>query len=110
MKTQIEIAVVIAMVVVALSHILRPRAWVEFFQMLRARGDPGVFIVALLHLPLGLVIVAFHNHWGGWQTVLTVIGWGWTIKGALYLNSACSGCDGSRWTDVTSLWLPARCC
>jgi hypothetical protein len=86
METQIEIAVVIAMVIVALSHILRPRAWVEFFKMLQAKGDAGVFVVALLHLPLGVFIVAFHNHWGGWPTVLTVIGWGWTLKGTLYLT------------------------
>jgi hypothetical protein len=82
----IDIAIVIALVVTALSHILRPRAWIEFFQMLRDKGDAGVFVVALLHLPLGLLIIAFHNHWGGWPTVLTVIGWAWTIKGTLYLT------------------------
>lgn len=85
-ETKIEVAVLIMMLVIAASHILRPRAWIEFFQMLRAKGDAGVFVVGLLHLPLGVFIIAFHNHWGGWPTVVTVVGWGWTIKGTLYLT------------------------
>ena len=86
METKVEIVVAVAMFVVALSHMLRPRAWVELFKMLEAKGDPGVFIVALLHLPIGVLIVAFHNRWGGWPTVVTVLGWGWLIKGMLYLT------------------------
>ena len=86
METNVEIAIVIMLVATALSHILRPRVWIQFFQMLRAKGEAGVFVVALLHLPLGALIVAFHNHWGGWPTVVTVIGWGWTIKGAVYFT------------------------
>ena len=85
METNVEVAIVILLVATALSHILRPRVWIEFFHMLRAKGDAGVFVVGMIHLPLGALIVAFHNHWGGWQTVATVIGWGWMIKGTLYL-------------------------
>jgi hypothetical protein len=86
MERNVEIAMVIAMVVTAVSHMLRPRAWFAFFQMLRDKGDAGVFVVALLHIPIGLFIVATHNHWGGWPTVLTVIGWAWVFKGALYFT------------------------
>lgn len=86
METNVEIAVVLSLVVVAISHILRPRAWIAFFHMLRDKGDAGVFVVALLHLPIGVLIVAFHNRWSGWPTVVTVLGWAWLIKGTLYLT------------------------
>ena len=57
METRIEIVAVIALLITGLSHILRPRAWVEFFKMLRDRGEAVVFAIALLHLPMALLIV-----------------------------------------------------
>ena len=30
--------------------------------------------------------MAFHNVWRGFPTIVTVLGWGWTVKGLLYLT------------------------
>jgi hypothetical protein len=85
METGIEIITSGCLLVVGLSHILEPRAWVEFFTLLRQRGAAGVFVLALLHLPLGLLIIAFHPRFSGLAMVTTLIGCGWTIKATLYL-------------------------
>jgi len=71
--------------VTGLSHILQPRVWVQFFIMLREKGEVGSFWNAFIHFPLGAFIVAFHNIWHGLPGVIvTIIGWGLTIKGAIY--------------------------
>lgn len=70
--------------VVGVSHIARPRAWARFFIEMRARGEVGSLLNALLHFPLGVVIVSFHNVWSGLPVVLTLIGWGLVLKGFIY--------------------------
>jgi len=52
---------------------------------LAREGTTGVFYTALLHFALGAFIVAFHNVWRGIPLVVTLLGWGWTVKGLLYL-------------------------
>ena len=88
METGLEIAIerftVLSYLVIGLSHILQPRAWVQFFMNLREKGEAGIFIVAFLHLPLGLLIVSFHNVWTGTPAVVTVVGWANVLKGTLY--------------------------
>ena len=84
METAIERFVVLSYFVIGLSHILQPRAWVRFFVNLREKGDAGIFVVAFLHLPLGLLIVSFHNVWTGVPAVVTVLGWANVLKGTLY--------------------------
>ena len=71
---------------IGLSHILQPRAWAELFIQWREKGVVGVFYTALLHFCLGALIVAFHNVWRGIPLLVTLLGWGWTIKGLLYLT------------------------
>jgi len=71
--------------VTGLSHILQPRVWAQFFIMLREKGEVGSFVNAFIHFPLGAFIVAFHNIWHGLPgMIVTIIGWGLTIKGAIY--------------------------
>ncbi|MDP9099912.1 MAG: hypothetical protein M3N48_13130 [Verrucomicrobiota bacterium] len=71
--------------VVGLSHILQPRVWVQFFILLREKGEVGSFLNAFVHFPLGAFIVAFHSIWHGFPgTIVTLIGWGLMIKGAVY--------------------------
>ena len=82
----IERLVALCCFVVGLSHIVQPRAWVELFIEWRQRGVVGVFYTGLLHFALGALIVAFHNGWRGFPTIVTVLGWGWTVKGLLYLT------------------------
>ena len=71
--------------VTGVSHIVQPRAWARFFMTLHNKGDVGSFINALLHFPLGVFIVSFHNVWSGLPIVLTLIGWGLVLKGFIYL-------------------------
>jgi len=76
----------IAFLVVALSHIARPRGWAEFFAQLRARGEPGAFINGMMALSFGALIVGFHgNHWNGTSAIVTIVGWGQVLKGSLNL-------------------------
>jgi len=84
MEVAIERFVVLSYFVICLSHILRPRVWVQFFLNLREKGEAGIFVVAFLHLPVGLLIVSFHNVWTGIPAAVTVIGWANVLKGTLY--------------------------
>ena len=69
--------------VIGLSHVVHPRAWVEFFSKLRDFGRAGAFAEGFLSVAVGAFIAAFHNVWSGLATVLTVIGWGLVVKGLL---------------------------
>ena len=86
MQLAIERLVALSCFVVGLSHVVQPRAWVELFIEWRNKGVVGVFYTGLLHFALGALIVAFHNVWRGFPTIVTVLGWGWTVKGLLYLT------------------------
>ena len=54
----------------------------------------------MLHFPLGALVVAFHNVWQGLPTIVTILGWGWLIKGLVYL---CYPKHGMRMLDRVSL-------
>ena len=85
METSVEKLVALFFLVTGLSHIFQPRAWVQFFIMLRQKGEVGSFLNALVHFPLGAFIVAFHNVWHGFPAiVVTIIGWGLVIKSTIY--------------------------
>ena len=86
MDVAIERLVALCCIVTGISHIVQPRAWVELFSHWREKGDTGVFYTGLLHFNFGALIVAFHNIWHGWPLLVTLLGWGWTIKGLLYLT------------------------
>jgi hypothetical protein len=66
------------------SHIVQPRVWAKFFIDLHGKGEVGSFLNALLHFPLGVIIVSFHNVWHGLPLVLTLIGWGLVLKSFIY--------------------------
>jgi len=85
METAVEKLVAICILVISLSHIIQPRAWAEFFIMLREKGKAGSILCGLLHFPLGVIIVAFHNVWHGLLMVVTIMGWGLLLKSVLYL-------------------------
>ena len=84
MERAVQIYAIVNLTVIGLSHVARPRAWVNFFVVLRERGEAGVLAVALLNLVFGSIIVAFHNVWSGIPMVLTIIGWAQVIKGLTY--------------------------
>ena len=83
MERSIEVLAIILFGVLGLSHILQPKAWAEFFILLRSQVAAGAFVDGLLNLPLGGVIVGFHNTWSGIPVVLTLVGWCLLIKGLI---------------------------
>ncbi len=85
MRDVIQVFAVINLLAIGLSHALQPRAWAELFTRLREKGRPGALLVGGLHLLFGAIIVAGHPVWHGIPIVLTLLGWGWTTKGVLYL-------------------------
>ncbi len=84
MEVAIQKLAIVSFFVIGLSHIFQPRVWAQFFIDLRSKGETGSFINAFIHLPLGALIVAFHNVWQGIPTILTLIGYGWVLKSLIY--------------------------
>ena len=84
MEHALQIYAIINLTLIGMSHVVRPRAWVDFFVFLRERGEAGVFAVAILNLIFGSIIVAFHNVWSGIPVVLTLLGWANVVKALLY--------------------------
>jgi len=80
MERSVEVLAVILSGVMGLSHILQPRAWAEFFILLRGKGDAGAFVDGFLNLQAAGIIIAFHNVWSGIPALLTVVGWCLLIK------------------------------
>ncbi len=60
-ERSIELLAAIQFLIIGLSHITMPRAWAEFFVMLRSRGDAGAFANGFLSLWFGALVVGFHN-------------------------------------------------
>ena len=80
MERSVEVLAIILFGIIGLSHILQPKAWAEFFILLRGKGEAGAFVDGFLNLPVGGVIVGFHNAWSGIPLVLTLVGWALLIK------------------------------
>jgi len=86
MERAVEIYAIINFVVIGLSHTFQPRAWVDFFVLLRERGEAGVFATAFLSLIFGSIVVSFHNVWSGIPIVLTIVGWAQVVKALIYFT------------------------
>ncbi len=74
MERSVEVLAIVWFGVLGLSHILQPKAWAEFFILLRGKGEAGAFVDGFLNLPLAGVIVGFHHTWSGIPAVLTLVG------------------------------------
>ena len=85
MERAVQIYAIINFTVIGISHVLRPRAWMDFFLLLRERGEAGVLAIALLNLIFGSIILGFHRVWSGIPLVLTVVGCANVVKALLYL-------------------------
>ncbi|MEO8564166.1 MAG: FAD-dependent monooxygenase [bacterium] len=85
MERSVEVLAIILFGAVGLSHILQPKAWAQFFILLRGKGEAGVFVDGLLNLPVAAIIIGFHNVWSGIPAVLTLVGWGLLIKSLIRL-------------------------
>jgi len=80
----IERLAALVLLLTCLSHITAPAAWAALFERIRKSSAPGL-ATAAIHLPLGLLIVAFHNIWSGPAIIFTFIGWALLIKGTVHL-------------------------
>ena len=71
--------------IVCISHILHPRLWGMLFIDLMKHPYAGLYVGAFT-LPLGLLIALGHNVWvPDIPVIVTIFGWGWTLKGTIYL-------------------------
>ena len=80
MERSVEVLAIILLGVVGLSHLLQPKAWADYFILLRGKGEAGAFVDGFLHLPLAGFIIGFHNVWSGIPVVLTLLGWAFLTK------------------------------
>jgi uncharacterized protein YjeT (DUF2065 family) len=80
----IERLTALAFLITGLSHVAAPRAWARFFILMREQGEVGGLLNAFVHIPLGLLILAFHPVWHGPGLLVTLIGCALTFKGTLY--------------------------
>ena len=83
MERSVEILAIILLGVAGLSHLLQPKAWAEFFILLRGMGAVGMFVDGFLNLALAAIIIGFHNVWHGFPAVLTLVGWCLLLKGLI---------------------------
>ena len=104
MERTIELLACVQFLIIGLSHLLQPRAWVEFFVMLRAKGDAGVFANAFLSLWFGSIVVVFHNVWSGWPIILTVIGWAQLIKAGIGFVAPAISMRGMQRVSLERAW------
>lgn len=86
METSIQKLVAISFLVTGISHLVQPRVWARCFIMFREKGEVGSFLNGLMHFPLGVLIISFHNVWHGIPVVVTIIGWGLVVKSLIYLT------------------------
>jgi len=85
-ETGIERLAAMVLLLTCLSHVTAPAAWRSLFEWIARSEAPGLGTAAI-HLPLGLLIVAFHNIWSGPAVVFTLVGWALFAKGSLHLLS-----------------------
>jgi hypothetical protein len=78
----LEIFAIIHLGLMGLSHVVRHRAWAEFFIVLRGHGHGGVFVHGFISLAFGAVILALHRVWVGIPAVLSVLGVLYLLKSA----------------------------
>lgn len=83
LQQSIEFFVALQTLVIGVSHVVRPRAWVDFFVWLRGKGHTGVFANGFLSLWFGGVIVAFHHVWSGPAIIVTLLGWAQIVKASV---------------------------
>lgn len=81
MEQSVQVFAAVTLLVIGLSHLFRPRAWVTYYQVLAAQGTAGAFLEGFLCLTFGGIIVGFHNVWHGPALVLTLLGWAQVLKG-----------------------------
>lgn len=81
----ITLFVAFNLLIIGLSHVLQPKMWLSFFQLLTKKGIVGNAINALLHFGFGSFILSFHFLWSWPRILITVYGSLIALKGIIYL-------------------------
>ncbi len=84
MEAAVERLTALAFIITGLSHLAAPRAWTRFFTDMREHGAASGLLNAYVHIPLGLIIVAFHWVWTWPEIIVTLVGCALTLKASLY--------------------------
>jgi hypothetical protein len=82
-EEKIRIVCITCFLIIGLSHILQPNAWIAFFKLLIKQNYTGAFINGLITLPIAALIISFHNIWTGIPALLTVMGWALILKATI---------------------------
>ncbi len=83
MEEKIRILCIASFIIIGLSHILQPKAWIAFFKLLIRQHYTGAFINGFITLPIATLIISFHNVWTGIPVLLTVMGWAYILKATI---------------------------
>lgn len=83
MEHAVQLFAAVSFLVIGLSHVFKPRAWIAYFQLLASHGTSGAFVDGFLCLNFGGIIVGFHHVWHGPAIVLTIVGWSQVLKGVV---------------------------
>ncbi|MGB0523109.1 MAG: hypothetical protein ACPGJS_09120 [Flammeovirgaceae bacterium] len=73
------------LLIIGLSHCLRPKIWVVFFMFLAAKKQVGNVFNALLAVGTGTFICSLHFIWKWPQIIVTLYGLTLVMKGFLFL-------------------------
>jgi hypothetical protein len=113
MEQGVERLAAMLLLLTCLSHVAAPQAWASLFARIDASGDTAGLYVGAIHLPLGLMLVAFHNLWTWPEVLVTLIGWALLLKGTLHWvvpslarRSIAIGSEASRYRWGGLLMLP----
>jgi len=81
MEHAVQAFAAVSLLVIGLSHLFQPMAWIRYYQWLAQQGIAGAFTEGFLILSFGAIIVGFHNVWHGPAIGLTLVGWSQVAKG-----------------------------
>ena len=84
MEQGVERLAALTLVVTCVSHIAAPEAWARLFARIDESGETAGLYYGAVHLPLGLMIVAFHDVWTWPELFVTLFGWALLLKGAVH--------------------------
>jgi len=82
----IQLFVAINLFVMGLSHFMRPKIWIEFFEFLFKKGNIGNIFNAMLALGMGSIILSFHFILTWPMILVTFYGLSLLLKGLIYLT------------------------
>lgn len=105
MEHSVQLFAAVSFLVIGLSHLIQPNAWVTYYQALVANGTTGAFFEGFLLLSLGGIIVGFHNVWQGPAILLTLVGWTQVLKGLVRFVAPQAALRGMARATPERAWL-----